>query len=86
MQIALEPLFLIVPFLLTGVWVVLYRARRVDVHVYHHTEEESAQQPATRPTVGTTRYRVVDGRARQLSDQLTKIEHDLIEINESIRR
>lgn len=39
MNIAVEPILLIIPFLLTGVWVVLYRSRSVRVDIYHHAPQ-----------------------------------------------
>ena len=82
MRIALEPFFLIIPFLLTGVWIVLYRARRVDVHVYHHTDQEAPQRLTTRPTVGPASYRVVEDSR---SAKLARIEAGLTDISRMLK-
>ena len=47
MRIALDPILMIVPFLLTGIWAALYSNRRVRVDVYHHSAEKQTTEAIT---------------------------------------
>lgn len=62
-RIALDPLLLLVPFLLTGVWVVLYSNQRVRHDHYHHdapqTPQKAVERISSTPVLNSPRIAVL---------------------------
>ena len=78
MRIALEPILLIIPFLLTAIWITLYSAQRVRHDHYYH----DAPKALPRPAIRLTAYTVVEDRK---STELVKIQAGLADISRMIK-
>ena len=74
MRIVLEPILLIVPFLLTGVWVVLYRSRSVRVDIYHHDTQSALPEPPQPHPEGTRALSVRPARYIVVNVPVKRIE------------